>query len=396
MPRYLEQTHDNNGQNNSNPQDGSNIISTRLPYFKPSYEKIIHKKIFNSDIVAAIPRGDKRIVWITHHEGAVVCLIITPPEHGMPPRDGYYLCEPTNCCFSPDLAYGMGTMLYGTLFHREAQNNNRDRRNQPQHSTVSPLPQQRFFTIEDIIYYKGESVDHLQWIHKFEYMRECLSRSINQQSYNKSFIIMGVPAMNSTMSELNTDIKNNNVPYNVKYVQYIKLFDRRNKYNWEYTYNHINSHRVSDTTGLQQQQQQRNRGPLPKNTTLQKDKERERIFMVSATDSVDIYHLRDVEHCDKYVIAGIPNVFTSVMMNGIFRNIKENSNIDAIEESDSDDDSDDDNGDNGDDDSGDDDDVKNCAKHYDTKNKYVDLTKNISMVCQYNSKFKKWVPIKIN
>ena len=68
----------------------------------------------------------------------------------------------------------------------------------------------------------------------------------------------------------------------------------------------------------------------------------------------------------------IPNYDTSVMMNKIFRNIKENENLDALEESD------------------DDEDFENICD-----DKYVDLTKSYNMECVYNHERSKWLPKKI-
>ena len=59
-------------------------------------------------------------------------------------------------------------------------------------------------------------------------------------------------------------------------------------------------------------------------------------------------------------------------MNGLFRNIRENQNIDFIEESD------------------DEDDFENT-----TEDKYVDLTKSYLIECVFNTKFKKWVPMRV-
>ena len=59
-------------------------------------------------------------------------------------------------------------------------------------------------------------------------------------------------------------------------------------------------------------------------------------------------------------------------MNNIFRNIKENKNLDLIEESD------------------DEDDFENT-----NVDKYVDLNKTVLMECIFHNRFKKWIPIKI-
>ena len=61
------------------------------------------------------------------------------------------------------------------------------------------------------------------------------------------------------------------------------------------------------------------------------------------------------------------------MMNKLFRIIKENQNLDALEESD------------------DEEEFEN-----DNLDKFVHLNKSYKMVCQFNYKFKKWVPIKLS
>jgi hypothetical protein len=85
----------------------------------------------------------------------------------------------------------------------------------------------------------------------------------------------------------------------------------------------------------------------------------------------DIYHLYTSDN--EYVgLAAIPDYKTSVMMNNLFRNIKENNDLDALEESD------------------DEEEFENA-----NIDKFVYLEKSHKMVCNFNNKFKKWVPIKI-
>ena len=59
-------------------------------------------------------------------------------------------------------------------------------------------------------------------------------------------------------------------------------------------------------------------------------------------------------------------------MNKLFRNIKENQNLDALEESD------------------DEDEFENNKL-----DKYVYLDRSINMNCHFNYKFKKWMPVSI-
>ena len=59
-------------------------------------------------------------------------------------------------------------------------------------------------------------------------------------------------------------------------------------------------------------------------------------------------------------------------MNGLFRNIRENKNLDYIEESD------------------DEDDFQNM-----NEDKYVDMKKTILIECIFDRKFKKWTPVQV-
>jgi hypothetical protein len=72
-------------------------------------------------------------------------------------------------------------------------------------------------------------------------------------------------------------------------------------------------------------------------------------------------------------LAGIPDYKTSIMMNKLFRIIKENNDLDALEESDD-------------------------EEEFENSNidKFVYLDKSHKIICNFNNKFKKWVPIKIS
>ena len=98
------------------------------------------------------------------------------------------------------------------------------------------------------------------------------------------------------------------------------------------------------------------------------------IFKIIPDIDPDIYHLfvykNGIE--EYYDMAFVPDYKTSVFMNKIFRNIKENENLDAIEESD------------------DEEEFENNRE-----DKYVYLDRHFKLVCEYNSKFKRWVPISL-
>jgi len=94
-------------------------------------------------------------------------------------------------------------------------------------------------------------------------------------------------------------------------------------------------------------------------------------FKVTATLTPDIYNLYILENNKEifYEYALIDSYKTSVFMNDLFRNIKENKNLDLLEESD------------------DEEEFENIDLE-----KYVNLGKTYIIECFYNRKFKKWVP----
>jgi hypothetical protein len=110
-----------------------------------------------------------------------------------------------------------------------------------------------------------------------------------------------------------------------------------------------------------------------KNTTK---RERFAVFQIKPEIQNDIYYLycfdNNTQSLVHYNIACIPDFKTSVMMNKLFRNIKENNNLDTLEESDNED-----------------------EFENDKEDRFVYLDREFNMLCSYNYKFKKWTPLKL-
>jgi hypothetical protein len=106
-------------------------------------------------------------------------------------------------------------------------------------------------------------------------------------------------------------------------------------------------------------------------TTIMK---REVIFKIKPDIQNDIYYLYCLNNNKEeyFDIALIPDFTTSVIMNKLFRKIKENENLDALEESD------------------DEEEFEN-----EKEDRFVYLDKTYNMVCLFNNKFKKWYPVRI-
>ena len=96
------------------------------------------------------------------------------------------------------------------------------------------------------------------------------------------------------------------------------------------------------------------------------------VFNITPGIQNDIYYLHCIDDNREvlYDTAHIPNYKTSVMMNALFRDIKENRNLDLLEESDEEEE------------------FENIEE-----DKFVYLDRNIKMRCIYNVKFKKWIPV---
>jgi hypothetical protein len=93
-----------------------------------------------------------------------------------------------------------------------------------------------------------------------------------------------------------------------------------------------------------------------------------RTFLLKPDAQNDVYYVLHSTNdiiTDTTLVAHIPNYKTSVMMNSIFRNIKENRNLDALEESDDEDEPD---------------------------NYVLDANKCVRMTCIFNHRFKRWQP----
>ena len=103
---------------------------------------------------------------------------------------------------------------------------------------------------------------------------------------------------------------------------------------------------------------------------------KEVILKVRASIEDDIYNLYCLEAdkvTEKWIgIAMISTYKSSTMMNKLFRKIRENDNLDFLEESE------------------DEEDFENTDI-----NKYVDLEKSLLMKCVYVKRFKKWQPLSV-
>ena len=317
-------------------EDKENILSN-FPNIKLSYEKIIHKKVYNFDIAIAVPEGKKSFIWFTFYNDKMLCLLLEFDEQQKKQIKNIKIM---NCCFSKFLCYG--TIFYGTYFYHE---------NNP------------FFCIEDIFMYKGNYILDCSIITKINKICDILKNDIKQLSYNNFCLVFGLPLIFISSNESSKIFEN--IKYKLSCIKY-------------YNKNNINSHFMI----LFDEYIKNNDVKLPEkiynNEKIRKiEKSNQqinkftKIFIVKPDIQNDIYHLYSLDN-EYSGIACIPDFKTSAIMNKLFRKIKENNDLDALEESDD-------------------------EEEFENPNvdKFVYLEKSYKMICNLNTKFKKWVPIKI-
>ena len=301
-------------------QEDKETILQDFPDIKLSYETIIHKKVYDCNLTLAIPHGVKCFAWFTIFNEKYVCILLELENNKIKN------IKITTTCFSKELCYG--TIMYGTVFNH--MNN-------------------FFYSVEDIFLYKNRDFSKENWLNKFNKIIYILKNDLKQLSYNKNFIVFGLPVIARSNEKI--DIKLKDVKYKINTIQYYKL-NKNNSYLSLQFEKFINTINIVKTKEL--------------------NKNKKYIVLEARADiQNDIYNLYcfDNKFCG---IACIPDYKTSSMMNKLFRNIKENFDLDKLEESD------------------DEDEFENP-----NIDKFVYLEKAFKMKCHYNKKFKSWVPISV-
>lgn len=292
-----------------------NNILKRLPNFELSYDRIINKKVFDKiDYYFIIPKGNRSLLWFSYYKSHNVAIIINLNRYNK-----YEDVKIYPCCFNDDLVF-KETLLYGYEFNIKNNDN-------------------IFFAITDIIFYKNNNYQHESYFNKFKVLKNLFINDIKQISFCKENLIIGLPVIYDNYKNIYEELKYNT--YDVTGVIYIKNHNSKN-----YGISYYNINQVLEAT-----------------------------FKIKANIQQDIYSLyyKNNNQDIFYDIALINNYTNSVFMNKLFRNIKENSNLDLLEESDTEEE------------------FENIAI-----DKFVNTNKSINIKCRFNNKFKKWCPYEIS
>ena len=376
-------------------------LFNRLPALELSYEPKLHKKVY-SPMYYIIPKGPKALVWYTYWLDQHVCLLIMLNERG-----NYSDIKLFPACFSDALA--LGTIIYGTHFidkHRA------------------------YFTCEQLYYYKGMPVKSKNKLEQLPILLDMFQKEVEQVAYTTNSLIVGLPVMTNNYEEALALIEE--LPYKVYGIggsgplQPPFAENKRMQPNASVKVNYINDsqntfkspHNASAKGGIplqppfaENKRMQTNEyvkvnytsgsqntfksphnasakggvGAIPHTNasakggvglqsgyTCPQGVVGVKPLCVRAGLSADTYMLYNPSDNTLVGTAMIPTYKSSVFLNGLFRNIKENANLDLLEESD------------------DEDEFENTEL-----DKFVNLDKTILMECVFLKRFQKWQPVKV-
>ena len=311
-------------------------VIQRFPKFELSYETISHKKVSSEkyQIALAIPQGKKYYAWFSFYENRNVCYLLELTREKK-------IGKITMQTIPSTMELSLGTIVYGTMVE-------------------SDFP---VFVIEDIYFYKGICVKQFVFSQKIGIIENMFMYT--QKHRELSFALPSMWKYDEVDSDLPKKIAET-CGYVIHHIQYRSLCDIL-------PYVNLSAKQKTDAkptiilqNALRLTQKLDYSKPQYKYPT---------VFEMKADVQFDIYHLFAYGQNSSRVycgVAGIPTYKSSVFMNTMFRNIRENKNLDYIEESD------------------DEDDFENVDF-----SKYVNTEKTIIIECGFSSKFKKWIPMKL-
>jgi hypothetical protein len=355
-------------------QEQEMLIKSFPNELKFSYEKSTHKKVL-SDLYVIIPKGRKYFVWFTYHNRKNICLFleICNRTHNIMNISYRYVS------FHDTLSYG--TIFYGTLFRRG---------------------QDDIFSVENIYYYKGQDIQGYTYESKLKTIKDIFDTALRyntrfQFHHSQKSVVFGIPVIATSFDEACKVAEK--LPYAVYSIQYrhLNTSDASEYYLFggggnerndrsertERNDNNIKIEITENTNNVDKyEKHDKQENKKVSTTTTTTTNTTTRLFFIKPDLQNDIYYLYDTKSytLDSLTessiisknIANIPDYKTSVLMNKLFRNIKENRNLDALEESD------------------DEEEFENIQI-----DKFVDLNKVYKMRCNFNYKFQAWVPVQV-
>jgi hypothetical protein len=318
-----------------NPIFFEKTLLNRFPKFELSYETISHKKVSSEkyNVAIAIPQGKKHFAWFSFHEKKNVCYLVELNREKK-------IAKTTMKIIPVDHSIALGTIVYGTLLETEF-----------------PV-----FVVEDIYFYKGISVKNFVFSQKLGILESMFT--VLEKNPELSFALPYIWKWNDTEVEVPQKVIDDS-GYPIHHIQYRSFTEIM-------PYVNLSTKQKTDTKIVIPQTRWKVAHKFDYNKPQYKHST---VFEIKADAQFDIYHLFAFGENKSRIYCGItaiPTYKNSVFMNSNFRNIRENRNLDYIEESD------------------DEDDFENADF-----SKYVNLEKTIMMECVFHNRFKKWIPVRL-
>jgi len=299
------------------------LILHRLPNYKlVTNSFVIPNLIDNADYYVLKPKGRKAYLWFTYYKKDLLCLLIFVNNYSNiydDTNEFYYY----NVNYDKRLCYN-NVLLNGIYFYK---NINKEFRH--------------YFILENVINYNCFNLDKLT---PTEYNN--FTFKLNLYKHVLPFLI--------------------NTNYNIYLGIILDNYSNVFKHIYKLDYKLYSIACYSNKCVL---------GNFIVNNSSSIEKSMPVNFIVYACINQDIYKLYILDNNNNevfYDYALIDSYKTSVFMNSLFRSIKENRNLDLLEESD-------------------------CEEEFENTNinKFVNLEKSHIIECIYNKRFKKWIPINL-
>jgi hypothetical protein len=404
MQRHRPQQQQSHSMRILNSQDTDSLLSN-FPTTRLSYEASIHKNdkpSIDSDYKCFIlPKGRRCIAWATEwRRNKIVAVIdidgaisrdrnpdrgqertISPIIRKFNQDNGWFPGKVRifDACFDWSLVYG--TVFGGVIFRMNEH-----------------IVDTQFFSIHTIYWYKGNPVPPMT---ASAHIRVCedlfREHDIRQVAYTKqNSVVFGLPILCNTEQDAENIVKG--LPYETFAIQY-RYFTHTRVFQRILQERPMSSSQYQPiVTNIRVPAPVPVPVPVPAPVHVPVPAPSKRLFVhppdemltnIHATFIVrpniqnDIYELFVLSpssrgggggRCESifHNFAHISGYKTSVMMNRLFRNITENERLDSMEES------------------------EDEAEFENTEpDKYVTLTKEYNMVCRFNKRFCRWVPIEV-
>jgi hypothetical protein len=330
-------------------------LLNRFPKFELSYETVSHKKVSTSDSIAiAISLGRKYFIWYTYKCGGSedACYLI-----GLDKDKQICSVENREIRKTVPSRFCLGTVLYGTIYEH-------------------PDSSKTAFISEDIYYHCGTNVSNLCFGDRIGFLRDFMTHAEPQN------IALPIMWYANAGKELTSDVPQDlalRIGYTLHHIQYRDVRKVAPYINVAIPKRGaIPSTVVAPVSSAMVAQKitaTSIMNPIPKFDYSKSTYRYPAVFNVTADPQLDLYHLYAyggpgvLVYCG---LAGIQSFKTSLFMNKIFRDIRENDNLDLAEESE------------------DESDFENTDV-----NKHVNLDAIVPMECMFNQKHKKWTPVRL-